>query len=205
MICGFVLSTGDMIGSMKKRASTQQLKIGSVYTNGDTVAWISSYSSSTSYSELIQFNFTSSAYTIYQQTGISFRSQYINPLQGNRWYAIPQTQNISVALLTKMEELNDLSVSELSSTGLDDFASTISTSTSGSVTPTPGSVTPSTSTTNAAADFNVTITVVNHTTDTTSNSTSNSTSNTNQTTTGNNTNNDSDDSVSTLAIVFIAV
>ena len=219
---------GAFVDSIYYRNSTKSLKIGSVCATGSSVVYISSYSSSEAYAELVKFDYSGPSYTIYEQTGINFRFQFVNTALSNCWYALVDTQYSHLSQISTMNETTGLTVVEQTNSGLDTISTLNSSETSGTLSALDGTF--DTTTTNTASTFNETITfspagtttclipvttntttntnttTSNSTTTTTSNSTTNSTTsnNTTTTTTNNNTNSD-DDSISTLAIVLISV
>ena len=85
---------GTFVGSMQLRNSTKNLMIGSLYATGSSVVYITSYSSSEAYAELIKYNASSSDYTIYEQTGINFRFQFVNTALNDCWIGLVDTVHI---------------------------------------------------------------------------------------------------------------
>ena len=203
------LSDGSIQGSMLQRVSSQQLKAGAVYATGSNIAYISVYSSSSAYAELIKYDTSNSNYTIYEQTGLNFRFQFINTALNDCWYALVDTEYIYLSQLSTMDEATGLTVNVLTNSGLTTESTANSTSTSGFHALVNHTVT---STSNAASNLTVSITLsvlnntqTNTTTNTTTNSTTNSTTNGNSTTTTTNNNNDDDDGLNSLEIVLVSV
>ena len=199
------LSDGSIQGSMLQRVSSQQLKAGAVYATGSNIAYISVYSSSSAYAELIKYDTSNSNYTIYEQTGLNFRFQFINTALNDCWYALVDTEYIYLSQLSTMDEATGLTVNVLTNSGLTTETTANSTSTSGFHALVNHTVT---STSNTASNLTVSITlsVLNNTqTNTTTNTTTNSTTNGNSTTTTTNNNNDDDDGLNSLEIVLISV
>ena len=214
---------GAFVDSIYYRNSTKSLKIGSVYATGSSVVYISSYSSSEAYAELVKFDYSGPSYTIYEQTGINFRFQFVNTALSNCWYALVDTQYSHLSQISTMNETTGLTVVEQTNSGLDTISTLNSTETSGTLSALDGTF--DTTTTNIASTFNETITfspagtttclipvttntttntntttsnsttttTSNSTTTTTSNSTTNSTTSNNTTTTTTNNNKNSDD------------
>ena len=192
-------SGGAFVGSVRQRESSQH-RVGSIYAVGSSVVYISSYSTSTAYTELIKYDSSSSDYTIYEQTGLNFRFQFINTALNDCWYALVDTEYAHLSQLSTMDEVTGLTVNVLTNTGLTTETIANSTSTSGFLALVNHTVS---STNNAASyiDVSITLSVLNNTqTNTTTNTTTNGNS---TTTTTNNTNNDDD--LSTLEIVLISV
>ena len=216
------IADGSYVDIIRQRQSSNQLKLGSVQATGDSVVYVSVYSSNSAYTELIKFNVSSTDYTIYQQTGLDFRLQYINTALSDCWYGLLDTQYTHYTQLSAMDEVTGLTVTNLNNTGLTDVDNTNSSSLgSGSSGPSLPSGSFVTATTNVAAAFNVSITVLIAQNNTTTNNTSqtnttqtsnnttttsnNTTSTSNNTTTSNNTNenNSEDDSLGIVPIVLI--
>ena len=127
----FAASTGDLVGNLKTTSNSQQLTLGSLYADANSITWISMYSGTTSYSELIKYDAPNNNYTIYQQTGFSYSLQYIDLNSNNDWLALGVTSIISNATQTCLTTVNGLSVSTTTS-GLEDTSS-FSLGTKGSV------------------------------------------------------------------------
>ena len=67
-----VATSGDLVGTMKTTQSSQQMALGSLSATNNSITWISAYSTTSSYSELIKFDSANNSYTVYQQTGVSY-------------------------------------------------------------------------------------------------------------------------------------
>ena len=195
-------SGGAFVGSVRQRESSQH-RVGSIYAVGSSVVYISSYSTSTAYTELIKYDSSSSDYTIYEQTGLNFRFQFINTALNDCWYALVDTEYAHLSQLSTMDEVTGLTVNVLTNTGLTTETTTNGFSTSGSISLSSSSFL--TTPTNAASDFAVGVTDSSQN-NTQTNTTGNNTTTGNSTTTTTNTNSNSDDdSLSTVAIVFIII
>ena len=194
LIMVLAVADGSLAGSLKTTQSSQQLSLGSLYANTDTITWVSMHSTSSSYSELIKYDSANNNYTIYQQTGYSYFLQYINPSNSDSWLALADTEYVLNSTQACMSNVSGTSVSTTTS-GLDDATSfnlgSVGTS---SYRESQGTLNHATSTTRVASDliYNF-VEVVNTQTNTT-----------NQTTTGTQTN-ENDDGLSTGEIVGIAV
>ena len=156
----FAASTGDLVGNLKTTSNSQQLTLGSLYADANSITWISMYSGTTSYSELIKYDAPNNNYTIYQQTGFSYSLQYIDLNSNNDWLALGVTSIISNATQTCLTTVNGLSVSTTTS-GLEDTSS-FSLGTKGSVAYNfeEDSITINTSITSGASDMAYSFTIV---------------------------------------------
>ena len=192
----FDLTNGSIYDAIRHRTSSESLTIGSVYSTGSSVCYVSSYTSSSAYAELIKFDFSNSDYTIYVQSDLNLRIQFINTNLNNCWYALEQTENIHLSQLSSMNDVDSLSATVLTNTGLSNITVT---TTNTSVPISFSSNTSLTNDTNAASTFTLTTVVDVQTTNTTTNSTTNTT-----TTTTNNENN-SDDTLSPVEVVLIVI
>ena len=189
------LSDGIIQNSILQRVSSQHLKAGAVYATRGNIAYISVYSSTSAYTELIKYDFLISNYTIYEQTGINFRFQFINTDLNNCWYALVDTEYIHLSQLSTMDEVTDLTVNVLTNTGLTIESSSNLTTTSGFH----GLINHTVTSISNVASYltvNITLSVLNNTQ-------TNTTTNGNSTTTTNSKNDDDD--LSTLEIVLISV
>ena len=194
---------GSFVGSLQVRNSTKSLMVGSVYATGSSVVYFGSYSSSEAYAELIKYNASSSGYTIYEQTGLNLRFQFLDTAQNDCWYALVDTQYIHLSQLSTMSEVTGLTVVEQTSSAFETVTTLNSTNNTGSITVDSGSFV--TTTTNVASSFSVNVTLDPPVTTTTNSTTNSTTSNNTTTTTPNNNTNSDDDSISTLAIVLINI
>ena len=192
----FDLSNGSIVNTIKQRSSSQQLKIGSFKApnTNNSITYLSLYSSTGTYSELIKLYFPSSDYIIYQQQCIKFRFQHV--FSNETWISLQQTQHIHSALVPSMGSIMDtVMVTQLTNSGLEVVSISNSTSTSG--------FTPS----NTSGSFNTSVTAsysnLNYTFSSFVAPTEECQTNTTETNIGNTT--DDDDSISTLSIVLIIV
>ena len=66
---------GSIINSVRQRTSSEKLKVGSFVSTGNSssILYLSTYSSTGTYSELMKFFIPSSDYVIYQQQCIKLR------------------------------------------------------------------------------------------------------------------------------------
>ena len=210
---------GSPVGSVRKRSSSQQLKIGSLYAGDSSVVYVSSYSFSAAYTELIQYDSSSNEYTIYEQTGLDFRFQYINSAQSNYWIGLLNTEFAHLSKPSTMDQVANLSISVLSNTGLTTETTSNTTSTSSGLSFFSITFSPVTST--IGADFDVDVVVLSanaivdsntsdsNTVDSNAGNSNTGNSNTGETNAGETntgeSNTNSDGSISTLALVLIII
>ena len=188
-----VATSGNIVGSMKTTESSQQLALGSLSADNDSMTWVSVYSTSSSYSELIKYDSANNNYTIYEQTGFSYILQY-RDLSTYNWVGLGVTQYISNTTQTCMSNVTGLTVSTTTS-GLDDASSsfTIATATGTFYPFSPQLLVPNTSITSTASDMIYNYIVVVE-------SQANST---NQTTSTSQTNGGDDDGLTTEELIAI--
>ena len=205
---------GSPVGSVRKRSSSQQLKIGSLYAGDSSVVYVSSYSFSAAYTELIQYDSSSNEYTIYEQTGLDFRFQYINSAQSNYWIGFLNTEFAHLSKPSTMDQVANLSISVLSNTGLTTETTSNTTSTSSGLSFFSITFSPVTSTIGADFDVDVVVlsasaTVDSNTSDSNTVDSNTGNSNTGESNTGESNNGESntnsDGSISTLALVLIII
>ena len=200
---------GSPIGSVRKRSSSQQLKIGSLYAGDSSIVYVSSYSFSAAYTELIQYDSSSNEYTIYEQTGFDFRFQYINSAQSNYWIGFLNTEFAHLSKPSTMDQVTNLSISVLSNTGLTTETTSNTTSTSSGLSFFSITFSPVTSTIGADFDVDVVVLSANATVDSNTSDSNAGNSNTGDSNTGNSntgeSNTNSDGSISTLALVLIII
>ena len=205
---------GSPVGSVRKRSSSQQVKIGSLYAGDSSVVYLSSYSFSAAYTELIQYDSSSNEYTIYEQTGLDFRFQYINSAQSNYWIGLLNTEFAHLSKPSTMDQVANLSISVLSNTGLTTETTSNTTSTSSGLSFFSITFSPVTST--IGADFDVDVVVLSanaivdsNTSDSNTVDSNTGNSNTGESNTGESNNGESntnsDGSISTLALVLIII
>ena len=205
---------GSPVGSVRKRSSSQQVKIGSLYAGDSSVVYLSSYSFSAAYTELIQYDSSSNEYTIYEQTGLDFRFQYINSAQSNYWIGLLNTEFAHLSKPSTMDQVANLSISVLSNTGLTTETTSNTTSTSSGLSFFSITFSPVTSTIGADFDVDVVVLSANATVDSNTSDSNAGNSNTGDSNTGNSntgesntgeSNTNSDGSISTLALVLIII
>ena len=205
---------GSPVGSVRKRSSSQQLKIGSLYAGDSSVVYVSSYSFSAAYTELIQYDSSSNEYTIYEQTGLEFRFQYINSAQSNYWIGFLNTEFAHLSKPSTMDQVTNLSITALSNTGLTTETTSNTTSTSSGLSFFSITFSPVTSTIGADFDVDVVVLSASATVDSNTSDSNTGNSNTGDSNTGNSntgesntgeSNTNSDGSISTLALVLIII
>ena len=194
-----VAASGNRVGDVKITQSSQQLALGSLSSDSNSITWVSVYSTSSSYSELIKYDSASNNYTVYQQTGISYASQYIDSSNNDNWLGLGKSLYISNTTQTCMSNVNGLTVSTTTS-GLDDALSTFNIASSSGVTYDFVINTPNVnaSITSAASDMDYVYAVIEAQTNSTNQTT------TNQTTT-NQANDNKDDDLSTGEIIGLTL
>ena len=194
-----VAASGNRVGDVKITQSSQQLALGSLSSDSNSITWVSVYSTSSSYSELIKYDSASNNYTVYQQTGISYASQYIDSSNNDNWLGLGKSLYISNTTQTCMSNVNGLTVSTTTS-GLDDALSTFNIASSSGVTYDFVINTPNVnaSITSAASDMDYVYAVIEAQTNSTNQTT------TNQTIT-NQTNDNKDDDLSTGEIIGLTL
>ena len=189
LVIVFAVDSGNLVGNMKTTQSSQQLSLGSLDAYSDTITWISMYSSSSSYSELIKYDSANNNSTVYQQSGVSYLLQHINLNSNDSWFGMGLTQYISNSTQNCMSEISGLTVSTTTS-GLND-ASSYSIAAGSQVRyflyPASSYINDTITSTTGDLDYNYTIVVST------------------QTTSNNETNKNEDDGLSTEEIVGIAL
>ena len=115
------VSNGDLVGTMKTTQDSQQMALGSLFADSNSITWISAYSTSSAYSELIRYDSANNNYTVYQQTGISYVFQHINS-NNNNWFALGVTRYITNSTQECMSDIDGLTVST-STSGLEEASS----------------------------------------------------------------------------------
>ena len=116
-----VASSGNLVGTMKKTQGFQQMALASLSVDNNSITWISVYSTSSAYSELIKLDSANNNYTVYQQTGISYVFQHIDS-NNNNWFALGVTRYISNSTQACLGDIEGLLVST-STSGLDEASS----------------------------------------------------------------------------------
>ena len=123
LIMVLAASNGDLVGTIKMTQDSQQMVLASLSADNNSITWISAYSSSSAYSELIRYDSANNNYTVYQQTGISYVFQHIDS-NNNNWFGLGVTKFVSNSTQACLNDIDGLSVS-ISTSGLDE-ASTFS-------------------------------------------------------------------------------
>ena len=116
-----VASSGDLVGTMKTTQGSQQMVLASLSVDNNSITWISAYSTSSAYSELIKLDSANNNYTVYQQTGISYFFQHIDS-NNNNWFGLGVTRYISNSTQACLGDIEGLLVST-STSGLDEASS----------------------------------------------------------------------------------
>ena len=197
MVLGSI--SGNIVGSMKTTQTSQQLALGSLSADSNSMTWVSVYSASSSYSELIKYDSANNNFTVYQQTGISYVLQHIDSNNNDNWLGLGKSSFVSNTTQACMSNVNGLTVSTTTS-GLDDALSTFNIASSSGVTYDFVINTPNVnaSITSAASDMDYVYTVIEVQTNSTNQTT------TNQTTT-NQANDNKDDDLSTGEIIGLTL
>ena len=116
-----VASSGNLVGTMKKTQGFQQMALASLSVDNNSITWISVYSTSSAYSELIKLDSANNNYTVYQQTGISYAFQHIDS-SNNNWFAVGVTKFITNSTQACISDIAGLTVST-STSGLEEASS----------------------------------------------------------------------------------
>ena len=123
MVLGSI--SGNIVGSMKTTQTSQQLALGSLSADSNSMTWVSVYSASSSYSELIKYDSANNNFTVYQQTGISYVLQHIDSNNNDNWLGLGKSSFVSNTTQACMSNVTGLTVSTTMS-GLDDASSSFS-------------------------------------------------------------------------------
>ena len=121
IVATFNITDGSFLNSMRQRSNSQQLKIASFVTpNSDTsIAYLSCYSLTNEYSEIMKLYIPDSDYVIYQQHSIKLWLQYIDA--NDKWIGLQPTQHIHISLFPMMSDVMDtVNVTVLKNSGLED-------------------------------------------------------------------------------------
>ena len=189
-----VATSGNLVGGMKTTQSSQQLTLGSLYADRNSLTWISMYSNSSPYSELIKYDSVNENYTVYQQSGYSYFLQYINPNNNDSCLGLGLFLYVSNTTQACISNISGLTLTTTTS-GLEDASSfAIASTTLTTYTILAIVTSENTSITSIASDMDYLDALV---VDTQTNSTNQTTSN--------NQNNGDDDGLSTEKIIGITL
>ena len=126
------ITDGTIINSVRQRTSSEQLKVGSFVSTGNSssILYLSTYSSTGTYSELMKFFLPSSDYAIYQQQCIKLRFQHVD--SSETWNALQETQHIHTSRVSTMGNIMDtLQITQLANSGLESVTISETNSTTG--------------------------------------------------------------------------
>ena len=121
LIMVLAVSNGDLVGTMKTTQDSQQMALASLSADSNSITWISAYSTSSAYSELIRYDSANNNHTVYQQTGISYVFQNINS-NNNNWFGLGVTRYITNSTQECMSDIEGLTVTT-STSGLEEASS----------------------------------------------------------------------------------
>ena len=131
----FEQSTGNVVNNLKTTNFGQDLEIGSLYVDSNSVAWLSFYHQSGSdYSELIRYNMGTDTFTTYQQTGAKYFYQYVDASNSNYWHGVVSTVTTTGALIDNMDIASLINVTTSTTLGLTNSSFTIANGNSNSIT-----------------------------------------------------------------------
>ena len=104
---------------MKNTNTGQDVQIGSLYVDSNSVTWLSFFHQSDSdYSELIKYDMTTDTFTTYQQTGAKYFYQYVNGSNNDYWYGVVSSLKTTGALVENMGLVSLITVSTSTTIGL---------------------------------------------------------------------------------------
>ena len=112
-------STGNVVNNLKDTNTGQDVQIGSIYVDSNSVTWLSFFHQSGSdYSELIKYDMTTDTFTTYQQTGAKYFYQYVNGANNDYWYGVTSSLETTGALVENMGLASLITVSTSTTIGL---------------------------------------------------------------------------------------
>ena len=112
-------STGNVVNNLKDTNTGQDVQIGSLYVDSNSVTWLSFFhQSGSNYSELIKYDMTTDTFITYQQTGAKYFYQYVDASNSNYWHGVVSTVKTTGVLIENMDIVSLINVTISTTVGL---------------------------------------------------------------------------------------